>query len=157
MKHKMRADYYSLYKISWYIRILLCKRYLSTLLSCDYEVLFLLLLVANGFQWIIIKLTLTPTPFKILYFHYKTLFKLTFLIFFHYPNFSIITNHCINNDQHNNLCHEAWSLYLVFTKSFGTCEKVFVRGVNHALRAHGDIIIIYWFICKANTGSTGEI
>ena len=46
MKHNMHAfrcnNYYPLYKINWYMRIL----YLSTLLSCDYEVLFLLLLVA---------------------------------------------------------------------------------------------------------------
>ena len=50
MEHKRHAfrcnNYYPLYKISWYISILLSKRYLSTLLSCDYEVLFLLLLVA---------------------------------------------------------------------------------------------------------------
>ena len=51
-------------------------------------------------------------------FYYKTVFILTLLIFFHYPDFSIITNHCINNDQHNDLCHEAWSLDLVSTKCY---------------------------------------
>ena len=31
-----------------------------------------------------------------------------FLTSIHYPNFSIINYHCINNDQHNGLCHEVW-------------------------------------------------
>ena len=56
-------------------------------------------------------------PLEFLYFYFKTVFT-NFLI--HYPNFSIITNHCIYNDQHNDLCHEAWSLDLVSTKSFGS-------------------------------------
>ena len=42
----------------------------------------------------------------------------TFLTFLHYPIFSINTNHFINNDQYNSLCHEAWSLDLVSTKLF---------------------------------------
>ena len=48
------------------IRTLQCQLYLLAILSCDYELLFLLLLVAWGFQfqWIIIKPTLTLTPFK---------------------------------------------------------------------------------------------
>ena len=45
------------------------------------------------------------------------------MTFFHYLNFSIITTHCINNDQHNDLCYEAWSLDLVSTKSFGKCKN----------------------------------
>ena len=54
---------------------------------------------------------------------YKTVFIQTFLTFVHYPNILIITYHFINNDQHNGLCHEAWSLDLVSTKSFGTFKK----------------------------------
>ena len=72
-------------------------------------------------------------PNPILHFYNKTVFLrtfLTFVTFVYYPNFSIITNHCINNDQHDDLCHEAKNLDLVSTKSF---KKSFVRGVNHVL------------------------
>ena len=51
---------------------------------------------------------------KFLYFYfYRTLLILTFLAFTHYPIVSFISNHCINNDQHNNLCHEVWNLDLI--------------------------------------------
>ena len=40
-------------------------------------------------------------------FSIKRYFTDFFLTLIHYPNFSIITNHCINDDQHNDLCHEA--------------------------------------------------
>ena len=84
MKHKMHAlrcnNYYLLYKISWYRRLFLCKRYLSTLLSCDYQLLFLLLIVAWGFRWIIIKVTLTPTLFEISLFF--TIWQYLYWLFF---------------------------------------------------------------------------
>ena len=39
---------------------------------------------------------------------------------FDFSNFSPSSqsNHCINNDQHNDLCHEGLSLDLASTKSF---------------------------------------
>ena len=59
-------NYYLLYKISRYIIILHCKRYLIALFSCDYELLFLLSYMCMRLPInIIIKPTLTITPFKI--------------------------------------------------------------------------------------------
>ena len=58
----------------------------------------------------IIKPTLTIISLKFFFFHNKTVVILTLLTFIHYPNFSIITDHYINNDHHNGLCHVAWSL-----------------------------------------------
>ena len=53
-------------------------------------------------------------PLKFLYFYYKTVFILTFLTFFHYPNFSIITIHCINktNTMTCAIKREVWTWYL---------------------------------------------
>ena len=54
MKHKMHAfrcnNYYPLYKISWSIRILLCRRYLTTLLSCYYVSWHLLIVELYSFS-----------------------------------------------------------------------------------------------------------
>ena len=80
MKHNMHDfrsnNHYLLYKIRWHI-----------ILQYDYELLFLLLLAAWGFQWMGIKATLTFTPLTFLYFYYRILFILTFLTFTHYPIF----------------------------------------------------------------------
>lgn len=52
----------------------------------------------------------------------NTVLIVAFFTFIHFPNFLIMhvheTYHSINNDQHNFLCHEAWRLDLVATKSF---------------------------------------
>ena len=105
-----------------------CKRDLLALLSCYYELLFLLCL-AWGFLWIIIKPALTLPPLKFLYFTIGLTYT-DFLTFIHYPNFSIITNHCINYNQQNvDFCLETWSLDLVSIKSFhlGLAKNLYSR------------------------------
>ena len=64
------------------------------------------------------KTSVNPNPFSI--FTIWQYLYMDFSNFRPFPNFSIITNHCIYNDQNNDLWHEARSLDLVSTKSFGS-------------------------------------
>ena len=121
-----------MYKITWYT----CIR-IWVLLSYDHTQLFLLLF----FSFIRLLMNNNQTNvnhdphYFFPYFYYKTVFKLNFKAFIHYSNFSIITNLCTNNDQHNDLCHVSWSLDFVSTKSFGSGKKPFVRDLNHVIMA----------------------
>ena len=105
------------------IRILQCKRYLLALyhmitsyFSCWYW-------LHESFQWIIIEPTLTLTPVETSIFLLEDI-TCTYFSNFHKLShyFPIITNHCINNDQHNVLCQEAWNL--VSTKLFATGKNL---------------------------------
>ena len=80
---------------------------------------FLFLLVAYILRFLMKdhRADINPLPsLKFLFVYSKTVSIQTFLTFIHYPNFSIIAHHCINNDQPNGLRHETWSLDLVSTK-----------------------------------------
>ena len=83
----------------------------------------------NNFQT---KLKHNPRYFFIL-FYYKRVFMLTFLTFIHCSNFSIVTNHCINNDQHSN-CASKGKARTWYLPSRLVEAKILVRGVNHVLK-----------------------
>ena len=114
MKHKMHAFRCLLSIVQYQLKFknCLCKRYLSTLLSCGYELFFLLLLVAQGFQWIIIKLTLTPTPFKIfLFFNIRQYLYWLFLLSSIIPIFQslLIIALIMTNTMTCAMKREAWT------------------------------------------------
>ena len=93
MNHNMYAfrsnNYYLLYEISSYKRIQLCKRNLLVLLSCDYKLLFFLLLVACILRLQTNNHQTNNNPYPLLNFfvYYKTVLILTFLIFIFFPIF----------------------------------------------------------------------